>query len=109
MTAGTKELKELLDLALAGVESGVKMAEDGKFDVMDLAHIWPTVQAAPAAFAGVGQIPAELKDLDSSEAAELVAHVVAKLAVDDAKAMAIVEASLKLLVAGHGLYKAIKG
>lgn len=105
---GTKELKDLLDFALVGVEAGVKMAADGKFDMADLVQVWPVVQAAPAAFAGIDQLPAELKDLDSAEAAELVAHIVAKLAVDDAKAVAIVDASLKILVAGHGLFLAIK-
>lgn len=105
---GTKELKDLLDFALTGVEAGVKMAVDGKLDMADLVQVWPVVQAAPAAFSGLAQIPAELKDMDTAEASELVAHVVSKLAVDDAKAVVIIDASFKMLLAGHGLYLAIK-
>lgn len=105
---GIENLKAVVDLGLAVVEAGVKISADGKVDAQDLGAVVAVIPAIPPAIAAGGQIPAELSDLDSEEAAELAAHVMAKLAVDDAKARAVIEASLKVAVAVVGLVKAVK-
>src|SRR5690606_14394263 len=88
---GTKELKELLDLILKGVEVGVLASKDGKVDAQDLGLLLTLVPHIQPAVDGVGMIPAELGDLSAEEAAEVIAHVMARLSVDNAKAVAIVE------------------
>lgn len=103
-----KNLKEVIDLALTGVEVVVKAKQDGKLDAADLGLLIQLVPAVGPAIDGIGEIPAELKDLDSAEAQELVAHVMAKLVIDDPKAVAIINASLKLVVGGLDLYKALQ-
>lgn len=105
---GTKELKELVDLALTGVEVGVKASADGKVDVQDLGLLLTLVPTVGPAIDGIGEIPGELADLSTEEAAELVAHVMAKLAVDDAKAREVIEKALKAAAAVYALVKAIK-
>lgn len=105
---GTKELKELLDLALAGVEVGVKISADKKVDITDLGHLLILVPKVEPAFAGVGEVPSELADLSTEEAAEVVTHVMAKLMIEDAKAKLVVEKALKALVANYELVKAVK-
>ena len=108
MTQGVGGLKAVLDLALAGVEAGLDISKDGKIGVEDAAALLKLIPAVGPAVAAFPQVPAEISDLDAQEAADLVAHVMAKLAVDDVKAKEVIVASLKLLVAGHGLYKAVK-
>lgn len=106
---GTKETKELLDGLLAMVKTGMDIAKDGKIGFDDISHVVGLVPKLVPAFDGVKALPAELSDLSQEEAADLVAHVVANLAVEDVKAKAIVAASLKVLVSGYGLVMAIKG
>lgn len=103
-----KELKECLDLVLAGLEIGVKASADGKVDAQDLGHLLMLVPTIGPAMEGIGEIPAELADLSEAEAAELIAHVMAKLAVEDEKARLVIGKGLKVLVAGYDLVKAIK-
>lgn len=103
-----KELQEMLDLALMGVEVGVKASADGKVDLSDLALLIPLVGAVSPAIDGVGEIPGELADLSAEEAGELVAHVMAKLAVEDAHAREVAEKGLKAAVAVYELVKAVK-
>ena len=56
----------------------------------------------------MSKVPVELKDMDAVEGAELVAAVGAQLALDSAKAQAVVEKSLKLCLALGDLVVAIK-
>lgn len=106
---GTKELTELLDGVLAVVKAGMDIAKDGKVGFDDISHVVGLVPKLVPAFDGLAKLPGEVSDLSAEEAAALIAHVMANLAVDDAKAKAIVEASLKVLVSGYGLVLAIKG
>jgi hypothetical protein len=57
---------------------------------------------------GSGQIPAELKDLSADEAAQVIAHVGAKLGLENSKAMHIAEAALKVAASSYSLVKAIQ-
>lgn len=105
---GTKELKELLDLALTGVEVGVAAQKDGHIGVEDLGLLLKLVPTIQPALDGIGEIPAELADLSTEEAADVVAHVMAKLVIDDAKARLVIEKALKAIVANYELIKAVK-
>lgn len=105
---GTKELKELLDLALTGVEIAVDAGKDGHVGVEDLGLLLKLAPVVQPAIEGVGEIPAELADLSTEEAADVVAHVMAKLAIDHAKARLVIEKALKALVANYELIKAVK-
>ena len=58
------------------------------------------------AIEGVKEIPAELKDMSTAEAAAVVAEVGAKLAIDNEKAKAVVDNSLKTLLAVKDLIDA---
>lgn len=102
-----KELKELLDLMLTGVEVGVDITKDGKLDLNDLQHVMKLIPVVGPAVQNIGDIPAELGDLSSEEGTEIVVHVMTKLAVDDAKAKIIIEKSLKAALAVYELVKAI--
>lgn len=105
---GIENLTAVVDLGLALVEAGVKVSADGKVGVEDLAQVIAVLPLVSPAIAAVGTIPAEVSDLDAEEATALVAHVMAKLAIDDAKAIKVIGASLKLVVAGVELVAAIK-
>lgn len=103
-----KNLKEVIDLALTGVEIVGKAKQDGKIDAADLGLLLQLVPVLSPAIDGIGEIPAELANLDAQEAQELVAHVMAKLVIKDPKAVAIVGASLKMATGGLELYRALQ-
>ncbi len=105
---GTKELTEAVDLVLSAVEVIASAEKDGKIGFEDAALLIGLVPHLSPAIAGAGEIPAELADLSAEEAAALVVHVMAKLAIEDAKARAVIEKSLKVLAAGIDLVKAIQ-
>lgn len=105
---GIKETKEMLDLLLSVLDVGMKARADGKVDMADLGLVLQIVPNLGPAFEGIGEIKAEVSDLSSDEAAELIAHVMGKLILDDAKARLVVEKGLRALVANYELYKAIK-
>lgn len=92
-----KETKELLDLALAGVDAGFKIAADGKVDMNDLQNVLPLFPLVGPAFDKIDLVPKELNDLDAVEAGELVAHVTNKLAVTDEKAKIYINYGLKMV------------
>lgn len=109
---GIEELKQVVGAVVDVVDLGVAVGKDGigKEDVVTLFAAMPKlISSIGAGIEGAGKIPAELQDLSVEEAAELAAFVIAKLAVDDAKAKLIVEKSLKVAVAGFDLAKAIAG
>lgn len=95
---GIKETMELVDLACDAIKAYETAMKDGKLDTSDLMPaimtLWP--DAIPA-FTGIENVPKELAAMDATEAEQLVAHVATKLTFDNARATAIVEASLKLL------------
>lgn len=98
-SAGVKELKEVVDLVLE-VGAVVKSAlADGKVGLEDATLVFRVVPKIGPALEGIKGIPAELKDLSVEEASELATHIMAKLAVDDARAREIIEAALKVGVA----------
>lgn len=104
---GITELKEVVDFAIDAMGAVKEIAADGKLGLSDIGAVIKLAKMASPAIQGIDKVPAELKDLSPEEATQLVAHVVAKLAVDDARATKIAEASLKLAIAGYELAKAI--
>lgn len=105
---GIQALKAVVDLGLACVEAGVKVAGDGKLTLEDVGAIVAVLPAVLPVVTTAGTLPAELSDLSEEEAAELATHVMLKLAVDDAKARAVISSSLKVAAAVVGLVKAIR-
>ena len=104
----TKETKEVLDLVLTVAQVVQQAAADKKVDLADIGLLLQLVPVAGPALEGVKEIPAELADLSDAEGVDLVAHVAAKLAINDEHAKAIILASLKASVALWGVVQAIK-
>lgn len=106
---GVENLKEVIDLVLDGVDLGKAVLADGKVGADDLDDVFlalPKIaKDAVAAGTDISMVVPEAKDLSAEEVSALGAHVVARLAVADEHAKAIVEASL--LVAGS-LLKLVK-
>lgn len=106
--AGTKELKEVVDLGLGVVDVLHAAKADGKVGLEDIGLLLQLIPVVGPAVQGIDQIPAELADMDVQEASDLVAHVMAKLLIDDVKAKEVVVAALGLGVSALKLYKAVK-
>lgn len=69
---GTKETEDLL-LFVAKLGNAIDNAlEDGKVNLLDINQVFSPAAAAKPAFEGATEIPKELGDLDSEEAAYLV-------------------------------------
>ena len=103
-----QELKDLVALLAQMVKSGVLVAKDGKVDLTDLPAFFAIVQKVPAAFEGLSKVPVELSHLTEEQAAEVVAFAMTELALEEGKAKAVVEHSLKVAAAVGGLVAAIK-
>jgi hypothetical protein len=105
---GTKNLVEVVDLGLGILDVAVQAKKnDGKYGPEDLALVLQLLPLVSPAVADISEVPAELADLSAEEAADLVAHIMAKFAVDDAKAKAILEKSLKAAYAVYALVKEV--
>lgn len=111
-SVGVKEMQEVIDAVLDAVDLGKAVMTDGKVDVSDLAHLFAAVPglatSIAAAVKDINMVVPEAKDLSGEELAALGAHVVARLAVANEKAVKIVEASLKVAASVLGLVKAIQ-
>lgn len=101
------QLKKLVTLVAKSVQTGVQVAADGKVDWSDLSLILGAVPSLISALDGVTAVPAELSHLSAEDAAELSAELVAQLALSDEKAVAVLSASLKILVGVVALVEAI--
>lgn len=103
-----KELKELLDFAISGVNAGILAHKDGKIGVEDLGLILSLIPKLEPAMSGLSALPAELSAMTPEGAADLVAFVSLKLTVEDEKAKKIIDASLKVILSAYELVKALK-
>jgi hypothetical protein len=108
-----KQLTEVVDFGLGLVKLGLDIAKDKKVDLSDLGLVMASIPGligtGDSAFRDMEHIPAELKDMSAEEAAALVSHVMVKLSLEEAKAAAITEKSLKAAVAVYALVKEIVG
>lgn len=105
---GTKELTEVVDLMLVMGQIVVEAKKDGKIGMEDVGLMLKLIPSLGPALDGIGEVPAEIKDLSVEEAEALAAHVIANLTVDNEKARLIIEKSLKAAIAIYDLGKAIK-
>lgn len=96
MSHGIKETKELLKFIIEFAEAVDKSLEDGEISFGDISNMVSAMKAAGPAFADMGLIPEELKDLDDTEALELYAYAKDELELNSEKTEEIVEASLEI-------------
>lgn len=101
-------LKNLLALVIDAVLVGVDASKDGKISVQDAGLLLRLIPDVGPAFQNIGDVPSELSQLDQAQADEIVAFVMGKLAIDNPKAVAIVQASLKTAESAYILVKALK-
>lgn len=92
-----KNLKELVSAVAKSVKAGLSIAADGKIALDDLGAIIALAPVVGPAIEGIDQLPAEIKDMNQEELAELLAHISSELVVDNPKAQLIIEKSLALL------------
>lgn len=104
---GVKETKEMCDFVVDLAKNLIEAGKDG-FQPTDASLLLNLIPTVGPAFTDMGKIPAEVKDMDVEEAAALVAHVAARLALENKEAQAVVEKSLKTAVAIYDLIVAIK-
>ena len=94
---GIKELKELVNFGLKLGEAVDKsLADDGKLTLTDAPNLYPAVMAAGPGVMGISSVYAELKDLDSEEAQELVQYVKDEFDLSSDAVEAAVEGALEL-------------
>lgn len=103
-----KELKELINLVLVGIDAGKSVMADGKIGVDDLSALLMLAPALQPALEGIGDIPQELKDMKEEDVAELAAYVMGRLAVDNDKAKEVVAAAIKVILAVYAIIKAVQ-
>lgn len=108
MALGIKESLEVESFLLGIGQSVQKSLEDGKFEVSDALHFVTPLMLLQPALEGIGQVPAELKDLDMVEGMQLVDNAIAKLPSLSAKHVKIIKAALKIVLDGVELYNAVK-
>ena len=101
-----KSLEDLVGL-LSGIAAAV-IAAPKPLTVADLSQLLPLLPQMETVVGELGDIPAELKAMTYGEGTALVAIIASKLSVADAKAVAIINASLQLVQAGMALAAAIK-
>ncbi len=104
-----KELIAVVDLLTDAVKDGVQIAEGGGFSVVNLAKFSNLLPELLPAVQGLGMVPAEIKALTFKDDEAIVLHVVERLAITNAKALAIVNASLALAADIVSLIQAIHG
>lgn len=80
---GIKETADVVVAIIAFVNAGSEALEDGKITISDLPLILNPAMKLPAMFAGIGQVPAELNELDDVEKNELLVLVKEELDFSD--------------------------
>lgn len=70
---GIKETKDVVVAVAKFGNAGGKALEDGKVSITDAVYIYEPLQAISAAVEGIGNVPAELADLDAAELKDLEA------------------------------------
>ncbi len=105
---GVKETKELISLGIALEKAVVAAKADGKIDINDLPLLLAVLPKLQPAIDGIDQIPAELKDLSAPEAADVVAYVMAELAIGEGKAKEVALKAVALGVAALDLFRTIQ-
>lgn len=74
--ADVKNVSELLDFGEKAAEQAKAVLADGKVDLWDLPKLAPLLPSFKAAIEGVGDVPAEVMDMDAAEAKMLLEKAV---------------------------------
>ena len=95
---GIKNVKELMILGLQLGVVGKLAMEDGKLSVGDLGLVVQVFPHVVPAFKDLGEVPAELADLDADESTELLVEAARQLPyiTDNKRLMNIVVKSIKV-------------
>jgi hypothetical protein len=107
--ATIQNTKELVKLVVSGYKVYGQAKADGKIDLKDLGLLLALLPDIEAAFKDVSEIPAEVKDLDATEAAELGQFIVSELGALPEKTAAIINESLQVIIHAYKLVIVIRG
>ncbi len=109
MTEGVKESTEFLLMFLKSLNGLGKSLQDGKLSLTDSMYFLSAVKEAPAAFSGMGKIPAELADLDDAEKSIMKQLIEKELDLPQDQVEEYLEQALKLLVSVADLVRYFGG
>jgi hypothetical protein len=96
---GIQETKELLKLIIGAANAAKAVGADGKVDLNDLPAVMAVLPLLGPGIGNIGNVPAELMDVDSAEGTELVAQLAADLGMANEKVKELVIASFKAALA----------
>lgn len=91
MMVGISNFKELCVFLALSVTAEQQVMADGSISIGDAVFAMSPLKALPSAIAGVSEIPAEVKDMDPAEAAEVSAAIKEALKLESSAAEAIAE------------------
>lgn len=94
---GIGQIKNVLGFAIALGEAVDESLADGKISIADAMNFFNALKAAGPAFQNFDKLSAELKDLEESERADLVAWVNSEFHIADASAEHVIESALELV------------
>lgn len=100
-----KELKEALVAVVALANITAEAIETKKFDLVKFLSVAPKVQAG---IEGYKEVVPEALDLDSAEAAEVIAAIGAELTLENEKVKTIIVASIKIIPPVIEILEALK-
>jgi hypothetical protein len=105
---GIDNLKKLTKFVVLLANAIDKSTRDG-LSFADAGNFIPALMEAPKAFENIGELSAEIKDLDAEEIKELKVLISQELNLVDKDLEDVINHALRVLVDIKGLYLAIKG
>lgn len=104
---GNKDFKELV-VFMALLGSAADRATQDGLQVSDVQYLMPPMMAAPEAFKGIENIPAEAKDIDQAELLDINQAVGGALDLHDDKLEVVVEKAIGAVINLYGVYTEIQ-
>lgn len=98
----------VVDLLVDAINDGIAVMADGKVDILDFPKVANLLPGLLGALGQSSTLVDEIKALNVEEGAEIVTHVMGRLNIQSGRALAIVQASLKLAASIHDLVVALK-
>jgi hypothetical protein len=96
---GIEEIKDIVDFFADVKEAYHKIMSDNKVNLMDIPYLFQPAKSLFGAIKGIDVVPYEFKDIDLSEAEDLVGYVMHKFKVNVEGAKEIVSEALKAVIA----------
>lgn len=103
-----KELKEALKFICALANSIGEVAKDGEIGLGDATHLIPLLYKLPSAVDGMGEIPAEVKELSTEGMAELAQMIKDELDLPQDKIEFAVEEGIDICLKLYALAQKLK-